>query len=78
MKTIAITMDDETLKLLDQLVGRSGRARSRSALVRTAVRQFADCARHQEIEAHEGRIFTEHRRRVARETVALVKEQARP
>ena len=78
MKTIAITIDDGTLKFLDQLVERSGRARSRSALVRTALREFADRARHREIEAHEGRILKEHRKRLARETAALVKEQARP
>ena len=78
MKTIAITIDDGTLKLLDQLVERSGRARSRSALVRTALREFAERARHREIEAHEGRILREHRKRLARETAALIKEQARP
>ena len=78
MKTIAITVDDGTLKLLDQLVERSGRARSRSALVRTALREFAERARHREIEAREGRILTEHRKRLARETAALMKVQARP
>jgi Arc/MetJ-type ribon-helix-helix transcriptional regulator len=78
MKTIAITIDDGTLKLSDELVGRSGRARSRSALVRTALRAFAERARHRETEAHEGRIFNEHRKRLARDTAALIKEQARP
>jgi Arc/MetJ-type ribon-helix-helix transcriptional regulator len=78
MKTIAITIDDGTLKLLDQLVERSGRARSRSALVRTALREFAERARHREIEAHEGRIFTLHRKRLAWEAAGLIKEQARP
>ena len=78
MKTIAITIDDGTLKLLDQLVERSGQTRSRSALVRTALREFADRARHREIEAREGHILKEHRKRLARETAALVKEQARP
>jgi Arc/MetJ-type ribon-helix-helix transcriptional regulator len=78
MKTIAVTIDDSTLKLLDQLVERSGRARSRSALVRTALREFAERARDREVEAHEGRILTEHRKRLARDTAALIKEQARP
>lgn len=78
MKTIAITIDDSTLALLDQLVERSGRARGRSALVRTALREFAERARHQEVEAHEGRILKEHRKRLAREAEALIKVQARP
>jgi Arc/MetJ-type ribon-helix-helix transcriptional regulator len=78
MKTIAITIDDGTLKLLDQLVEKSGRARSRSALVRTALREFAERARNREIEAHEGRILTEHRKRLAREAAALIQAQARP
>jgi len=49
VKTIAITIDDSTLALLDQLVESSGRARGRSALVRTALREFAERARHQEV-----------------------------
>ena len=78
MKTIAVSIDEGTLKLLDQLAGTSGRARSRSALVRAALREFAERARDREIEAHEGRILKEHRKRLAREAAALIKEQARP
>ncbi len=71
-------MDESTLALLDKLIATSGTVRNRSAVIRAAVREFAEQARHREVEAHEGRILKEHRKRLARETAALIKEQARP
>jgi len=78
MKTIAISIDEGTLKLLDDLTKASQRHRSRSALVRTALREFAERERRREIEAKEGEVFRKHRKRLARQTRVLVSEQARP
>jgi len=77
MKTIAVTIDDATLKLLDELTNTSLRLRSRSALVRTALREFAERERRREIEAKDGEVFRKHRKRLARQARALISEQAR-
>jgi hypothetical protein len=75
MKTIAI--DEATLKLLDALTVKSLRRRSRAALVRTALRQYAGRVRRQASEAKDGAVFRKHRKRLARQARALIAEQAR-
>ena len=78
MKTIAITIDEPTLKLLDELVsGQSGR-RKRSALVRAALQEFAERERRRAIEKRELEIFRKHRRQLAKDARVLVADQARP
>ena len=77
MKTIAVTIDDTTLKLLDELTDSSPRHRSRSALVRTALREFAERERRREMEAKDGEVFRRHRKRLARQARILISEQAR-
>jgi len=77
MKTIAVTIDDATLKLLDELTGTSPRPTNRSALVRTALREFAVRERRREIEAKDGKVFRKHRKRLARQARLLISEQAR-
>jgi len=78
MKTIAVTVDEATLKLLDALTDTSLRTRSRSALVRMALREFAERERRREIEAKDGEVFRKHRKRLARQVRILISEQARP
>lgn len=78
MKTIAITIEEATLKRLDELAMASPRLRSRSALVRAALREFLERERQREIEALEHKILRKHRRRLARQARALIREQARP
>ncbi len=93
MKTIAITMDETLLLELDRLSGalgaagdrgRSGRqpsgrgASNRSALVRRAVAELLERERRRDAESGERRILERHRARLARESAALVAEQARP
>lgn len=75
MKTIAI--DEATSKLLDELTERSSRRRSRSALVRAALRQYAERQRRRATEAKDGEVFRKHRRRLARQVRVLITEQAR-
>ena len=77
MKTIAITIDETTLKMLDELASASRTGRSRSALVRAALREFAERERRRATEAMEHEILHKHRKRLARQTRLLVTEQAR-
>lgn len=78
MKTIAISVDDAILKLLDELTSGAGRRRSRSALVRAALREFAERERRRVIEGREREIFRSHRKQLAREARLLIEGQARP
>ena len=75
MKMIAI--DEATAKLLDALTESSSRRRSRAALVRTALRQYAERVRRQAREAKDGAVFRKHRKHLARQGRALIAEQAR-
>ena len=77
MQTIAVTIDDVTLKLLDELTNTTPRPRSRSALVRTALREYAERERRREIEAKDDKVFRKHRKRLARQARALISQQAR-
>ncbi|MGB7946859.1 MAG: ribbon-helix-helix protein, CopG family [Candidatus Binatia bacterium] len=75
MKKIAI--DEATSKLLDELTEKSSRRRSRAALVRTALRQYAKRERGRASETKDGAVFRKHRKRLARQAQALITEQAR-
>lgn len=76
MKTIAITIDDETLSLIDTLNRSSGRFRSRSALIRAAIRAFVAREREQRLEAQERQVLRNNKRLLDRQLRALVKDQA--
>jgi len=75
MKRIAI--DEATSKLLDVLTETSSRRRSRAALVRAALRQYAKTQRRRETETKDGVVFRKHRKRLARQARVLITEQAR-
>ncbi len=78
MKTIAITIDEETLGLIDRLHRSSRRFRSRSALVRAAIRAYAVQERERRSRARETQVIRENKRLLDRQLRALVKEQATP
>jgi Arc/MetJ-type ribon-helix-helix transcriptional regulator len=78
MKTIAITIDEVTERLLDELAAASPRPHNRSSLVRKALREFAERERRRLDEGRESRIVRKHRDRLRREAKALVTSQARP
>jgi metal-responsive CopG/Arc/MetJ family transcriptional regulator len=78
MKNIAISIDEPTLKRLDALAAASARPRSRSALVRIAVQEFAERELRRQTESQESAIIRKHRRRLAQQARALVGAQARP
>jgi len=75
MKRIAI--DEATSKLLDELTETSARRQSRAALVRTALRQYAEIQRRRKTETKDGAVFRKHRKLLARQARALITEQAR-
>jgi len=78
MKTIAVTVDEVTLRLLDELAASEPQRRTRSALVRTALREFAERERRRVVEEREREIFRRNRKQLTRQARLLVKEQARP
>jgi Arc/MetJ-type ribon-helix-helix transcriptional regulator len=78
MKTIAITVDEETLRLIDQLHRSSRRFRSRSAFVRAAIRAYASQERERRSRERELRVIRENKRLLDRQLKAMVKEQANP
>lgn len=78
MKTIAISIDEPTLRTLDLLVLK-GRVRGkRSELVREAVAEFLARREGQEQEAREQVAIARHRVLLARQAKAMVAEQTKP
>ncbi len=77
MKTIAITIDEATLKSVDELIAHSEHLRNRSAVVRAAVQEFAGRELQRQTEEREREILRKHRRRLSRQARALIAEQAR-
>ncbi len=78
MKTIAITIDEDTLDLVDAMNRSSRSFRSRSALIRAAIRAYVAHEREQRVEARERQVIRKHKRLLDRQLRALVKEQAKP
>jgi len=72
MKTIAITIDESLLARMDRLGGGN-----RSLMVREAVAQYIVRKEREAAETEEDGVIRRHRRRLAREAMALVKAQAR-
>jgi metal-responsive CopG/Arc/MetJ family transcriptional regulator len=77
VKTIAITIDEETLARIDELAASSDRFSSRSALVRDALAAYVARARRLEEEERERRIIRKHKQRLNEQLEALVDEQAK-
>ena len=76
MKTVAVTIDDTTLELLDELAAGQPRRRARSALVRTALREFIDREQRRTVEEREREILRTKRKQLARQARALIRQQA--
>ena len=77
MRTIAITVDDETLALIDELYETTNTFSSRSALVRAAIREYARLARKRAEEERERANFHANKNRLDKELAALISEQAK-
>ncbi len=79
MKTIAITIDEPTLKRIDQLTARDAIPwKSRSEVIRHAVQEFVAKLERATEEEREREIFRRHGARLNRQAAALIKEQAKP
>ena len=88
MKTIAISIDTDTLQALAKITraearGRGGRraaakAPNRSALVRKALHEFVERRERSQREAKERLAIARHRDLLERQAAALVGEQAEP
>jgi metal-responsive CopG/Arc/MetJ family transcriptional regulator len=83
MKTIAISIDEESVAAIDRLARTAGRRRggrkqaNRSELVRRAVREFLARQRRHEREEGDRRALSTHRELVGRQSAVLVAEQAK-
>ena len=79
MKTIAITIDEDTLRRVDRLAPRRGSAgTNRSRLIRQAVQEYVARVERQLAEEQESVILRRHRAALGRQTKALIAEQAKP
>ena len=84
MKTIAVSIDEPTLRMLDRLVSSRGRGgsrrarppRSRSEIVRLALQEFLARREQREREQAEWEIWSRHLATINRDAAALVTEQA--
>jgi metal-responsive CopG/Arc/MetJ family transcriptional regulator len=71
MKTIAITVDEETLEQLDRVAGKN-----RSLVVRKALQEYLRAMDRATEQERERQILHRHRRRLDRQCAALIKDQA--
>jgi Arc/MetJ-type ribon-helix-helix transcriptional regulator len=79
MKTIAMTIDEPTLKGIDRLMARDAVPwKSRSEVIRHAVQEFVARVERATEEDREREIFHRHGARLNRQAAALIKEQAKP
>lgn len=79
MKTIAITIEEETLKSVDEIAKKSPRGpQNRSRIIRTAIKEFVAKERQQDREGREREILKRHRAGLERQARALISEQAKP
>jgi metal-responsive CopG/Arc/MetJ family transcriptional regulator len=82
MKTIAISIDEQSLAAVDRLAHAAARRRgpkqgaNRSEVVRQAVREFLARQRRHEREEKDRRILSAHRNEIARQAAALLADQA--
>ena len=78
MKTIAITIEEDMIARIDRLSKTATGGSNRSSVIREAVSEYLSRVERAAEEERETEIFRRHRARLARQTVALVKAQAKP
>jgi len=78
MKTIAISIEKETLDRMDRLTAsKDRRFRNRSKMIQEAMREYLSRIERIEEEEREREILRRHRGRLSRQADALVKEQSK-
>lgn len=78
MKTIAMTIDEPTLKRIDRLTATDNKWKSRSEVIRQAVHRFVGDLERADEQAHEREVFRRNKARLERQAAALIEEQAKP
>jgi metal-responsive CopG/Arc/MetJ family transcriptional regulator len=79
MRTIAISIDEESLAAIDRLArgSRAGKARvNRSEVIRRAIQEFVARQRKRSREEGDRKVLSRNREQIARQARALVSEQA--
>lgn len=77
MKTIAVSIDEATIRAVDDLAGRDGSGKAnRSAIVREALAEYLERRRREARESEERRALAADPEALARELEALVEDQA--
>ena len=75
MKTIALTIDEPTLGRIDDLAKRQGM--NRSELMREAAQDYIAEKEAESEEERERKIFYRHKKKLKKQTAALIREQAK-
>ncbi len=75
MKTIAISIDEPTLERIDQLAKHRGM--NRSEVIREATQDYVTEKEAETEEARERKIFRRHKKKLRKQTAALMGEQAK-
>ena len=78
MKTIAITIEEDSLERIDRLNMQGAEASNRSRVISTAVKEYLQRVERLAEEEREREIFRRNRGKLSRQAEALVKEQAKP
>jgi metal-responsive CopG/Arc/MetJ family transcriptional regulator len=77
MKTIAITIEDDMLDRIDRVAATRRGSSNRSRVIREALREYLLRVERLAEEEREREIFRRHKGKLARQALALVKEQAK-
>ena len=78
MKNIGITIEQDTLKRIDELTGHKSKfGANRSKFIRDAIKEHLARIEKKAEEEREREIIKRHRSRLRREALALIKEQAK-
>jgi metal-responsive CopG/Arc/MetJ family transcriptional regulator len=78
MKTISISIDEDTLEQVNRLVATGGNGRNRSQVISQAVREYVERLERFAEDEREARIVRQHRGKLTRQARALVRQQGRP
>ncbi len=78
MKTIAISIEEDTLNRVDEIIHKSVPRTNRSRVIRAAVKEFVAAELQRDREAREREIFKKNRGRLERQARALISEQVKP
>jgi metal-responsive CopG/Arc/MetJ family transcriptional regulator len=79
MKTIAITIEEHTLKRIDEVAGQRGESgTNRSQFIREAIKEHLVRIERQIEGEREREIFKRNRNKLHKQALALIKEQAKP